>query len=69
MDTISEKEFKVQNFSMPKYTARKGSNNQDPPMEDRLKLTVEEALAELENGDKRQEWYDEYINKKLNWGT
>lgn len=69
MDTISEKEFKVQNFSMPKYTARKGSNNQDPPMEDRLKLTVEEALAELEKGNKRKEWYDEYIDKKLNWGT
>jgi len=68
MDTISEKEFKVQNFSMPKFTARRGSNNQDPPMEDRLALTVKEAIDELEDGDKREEWCREYITRKLNWG-
>lgn len=68
MDTISEKEFKVQNFSMPKFTAKRGSNNQDPPMEDRLALTVKEALDELEDGDKREEWCREYITRKLNWG-
>jgi len=66
---IRDKEFKVQNFSMPKYTAAKGSNNQDPPMEERLNLTVGEAQEEWgEKDDTRDEWCKEYITKKLNWG-